>query len=142
MPTVHYVDMCCNREIVEWDAPNAETSKGEKRLLIMEKIQLARGRKMKVKVLKSTDNELKIEVDGEGHSLLNLLQKTLLEDDSIEMAGYHVPHPLFDRGILYVHTKGKQDPEAVVSEATKKVLGLSKDFQKSFKKASKGYKPK
>lgn len=97
---------------------------------------------MKVKVLKSTDNELKIEVEGEGHSLLNLLQKTLLEDEGIEMAGYRVPHPLFDRGVLYVQTKGKQNPEDIISEATKKVLGISKDFQKSFKKASKAYKPK
>ena len=96
---------------------------------------------MKVKVLKRTNNELKIEVEGEGHSLLNLVQKTLLEDASIEMAGYHVPHPLFDRGVLYVHTKGKTNPEDVISEATKKVLGLSKDFQKSLKKASKAYKP-
>ena len=97
---------------------------------------------MKVNILKTTDNELKIEVEGEGHSLLNLLQKTLLEDDSIEMAGYHVPHPLFDRGILYVHTKEKQNPEDVINEAAKKVLDLSKDFQKSFKKASKAYKQK
>ena len=74
---------------------------------------------MKVKVLKNTANELKIEVEGEGHSLLNLLQKTLLEDDSIEMAGYHVPHPLFDRGILYVHTKEQQNPRDVVKEAAK-----------------------
>jgi DNA-directed RNA polymerase subunit L len=97
---------------------------------------------MKVNVLKSKDNELKIEVEGEGHSLLNLLQKTLLEDEGIEMAGYHVPHPLFDRGVLYVHTKGKQNPEDVIIEASKKVLGLGKDFQKAFKKASKSYKPK
>ncbi len=97
---------------------------------------------MKVKVLKSSDNELKIEVEGAGHSLLNVLQKTLLEDDTIEVAGYHVPHPLFDSGILYVHTKEKQNPEDVIKEATKKVLDLSKDFQKSFKKASKAYKQK
>jgi DNA-directed RNA polymerase subunit L len=97
---------------------------------------------MKVKVLKQTDNELKIEVEGAGHSLLNLLQKTLLEDDNIEMAGYHVPHPLFDRGILYVHTKEKQKPETVVREAAKKVHGLNKEFKKSFKKASKAYKTK
>jgi len=97
---------------------------------------------MKVKVLKRKDNELKIEVEGESHSLLNLLQKTLLEDERIEMAGYHVPHPLFDRGILYVHTKEQQNPEDVIYEATKKVLGLSKEFQKSFKKASKTYKKK
>ena len=97
---------------------------------------------MKVNVLKSSDNEIKLEVEGAGHSLLNVLQKTLLEDDNIEVAGYHVPHPLTDSGILYVHTKEKQKPEAVILEATKKVLDLSKDFQKAFKKASKDYKQK
>lgn len=96
---------------------------------------------MKVNVLKRTDNELKIEVEGEGHSLLNLLQKTLLEDEGIEMAGYHVPHPLFDRGILYLQTKEKQDPKSVVNDSAKKIRVLSKDFHKAFKKASKAYKP-
>lgn len=95
---------------------------------------------MKIKVLKRTDNELKFEIEGEGHSLLNLLQKALLEDDNIAMAGYDVPHPLFDRGILYVQTKDKQNPEDVVKEAVKKVKTLNKDFDKSFKKASKAYK--
>ena len=97
---------------------------------------------MKVKVLKSSDNELKIEVEGAGHSLLNVLQKTLLEDDTIEMAGYHVPHPLVDSGLLYIRTKEKQNPEAVIKEATKTVHDLSKNFSKSFKKASKAYKQK
>ena len=97
---------------------------------------------MKIKVLKKTANELKIEVEGEGHSLLNLLQKSLLEDENIEMAGYDVPHPLIDRAILYVQTKEQQNPEDLIKDAAKKVLGLSKDFQKSFKKASKAYKPK
>ena len=97
---------------------------------------------MKVKILKRTDNELKIEVEGEGHSLLNLLQKTLLEDDTIEMAGYDVPHPLVDSGILYIRTKERQNPEDVINEATKKVHGLGQKFQKSFQKASKDYKQK
>jgi len=97
---------------------------------------------LKVNVLRSSDNEIKLEVEGAGHSLLNVLQKTLLEDDKIEVAGYHVPHPLVDSGILYVHTKEKQKPESVILEATKKVLDLSKDFQKAFKKASKEYKQK
>ena len=95
---------------------------------------------MKIKVLKRTDNELKLEIEGEGHSLLNLLQKALLEDNNIAMAGYDVPHPLFDRGILYIQTNDKQNPEDVVKEAVKKVQALSKDFDKSFKKASQAYK--
>ena len=97
---------------------------------------------MKIKILKETDDELKLEVEGEGHSLLNLLQKTILEDNNIEMAGYDVPHPLIDRAILYVHTKGKKSPETVLNEAAKKVSSLSKEFQKSFKKASKAYSSK
>ncbi len=97
---------------------------------------------MKIKVLRETSNELKLEIEGEGHSLLNLLQKTILEDDNIEMAGYDVPHPLINRAILYVHTKGKKSPKTVINEATKKVLSRSKDFQKSFKKALKLHSPK
>jgi DNA-directed RNA polymerase subunit L len=95
---------------------------------------------MKVKIVKRTDKELKIEVEGAGHSMLNLLQKTLLEDDTIEMAGYKLPHPLLDRGILYVRTKEQQNPEAAINEATKRVQGLGNEFQKSFKKALKDYK--
>jgi DNA-directed RNA polymerase subunit L len=106
----------------------------------MEKISVVREKEMKIKVLKQTDNELKLEIEGEGHSLLNLLQKALLEDDNIAMAGYDVPHPLFDRGILYVQTKDKQNPADVVKEAVKKVQALNKDFDKSFNKASKAYK--
>jgi len=97
---------------------------------------------LKINVLKSSNNEIKLEVEGAGHSLLNVLQKTLLEDENIEVAGYHVPHPLIDSGVLYVHTNEKQKPEDVIIEATKKVLDLSKDFQKSFKKASKDFKQK
>ena len=65
-----------------------------------------------------------------------------MEGEGVEMAGYHVPHPLFDRGILYVNTKEKLTPESVIEDAAKKVLDLSKDFEKSFKKASKSYKEK
>jgi DNA-directed RNA polymerase subunit L len=104
----------------------------------MEKHNL-RGIEMKIEAEKKA-NELRIQIEGEGHSLLNLLQKTLLEDDTVEMAGYDVPHPLIDRAILYVRTKKEQNPETVVKAAAKKVQGLSKEFKKSFKRALKGYK--
>ena len=97
---------------------------------------------MKVNIINKTDSELKIEVEGAGHSLLNVLQKTLLEDDRIEMAGYHVPHPLIDNGVLYVSTRNQEKSFDAINEATKKVLELSKDFQKSFKKALKDWKKK
>ena len=97
---------------------------------------------MRVKFLKRTPNELKIRLEGEGHTLCNLLQKTLLEDDTIEMAGYDVPHPLVDSAIVYVHTKGRRRPETAVKEATEKILTRNKDFRKSFKKALRDWRRK
>ncbi len=94
---------------------------------------------MKIRGLKRTSNELKIEIEGAGHTLCNVLQKTLLEDETVEMAGYNVPHPLIDSAIMYVHTKGNRKPEAAVKEATKKILSRNKEFRKSFMKALKDW---
>ena len=97
---------------------------------------------MKIKVVKRTSNELKIEVEGEGHTFCNVLQKALLEDDTIEIAGYDIPHPLVPNPVIYVHTKGKRKPEAALREAAKKIRSQSKEFGKSFKKALKEWQRK
>ncbi|MGQ9460025.1 MAG: DNA-directed RNA polymerase subunit L [Candidatus Bathyarchaeaceae archaeon] len=97
---------------------------------------------MKVKVLEKTSNELKIQVEGEGHTFSNVLQKVLLEDDTVEMAGYHIQHPLIGNPMIYVRTKGKQKPEATLREATKKIRGQCKEFKRSFEKALKEWQEK
>ncbi len=90
---------------------------------------------MQVKVLKKTGNELRIEIEGEGHTLCNLLEKVLLEDESIEIAGYNVPHPLTSRSIVYIRTKGRRNPETALRDAAKKILQTEKDFRANFQKA-------
>jgi DNA-directed RNA polymerase subunit L len=61
---------------------------------------------LKVNILKKTDKEIKIEIEGAGHGLCNLLQKKLLEEKSVDMAGYDIPHPLASNPVIYVRTKG------------------------------------
>lgn len=95
------------------------------------------GGKMKVNVLNKTENELKIELEGAGHTLCNLLQKKLLEDENVDLAGYDVPHPLASNPILYVRTKGDAKPEEALHRAMEKILELSKEFSKELKKALK-----
>ncbi|KPV61477.1 MAG: DNA-directed RNA polymerase subunit L [Candidatus Bathyarchaeota archaeon BA1] len=95
---------------------------------------------MKIKVLEKTPNELKIEIEGEGHTLCNLLQKALLEDDTIEVAGYGMPHPLISNPIVYVRTKGRRNPETALGEAAEKMLGRSKEFRVNLKKAIEKWK--
>lgn len=97
---------------------------------------------MEIKVLKKTSNELKIEIEGEGHTFCNVLQKALLEDDTIEMAGYNIEHPLTSNPTVYVRTKEKRKPETALIDAAKKVQKQNKEFKKSFERALKEWQQK
>ena len=92
---------------------------------------------MEIKILKKTANELKLEVEGAGHGLCNLLQKRLLENENVDLAGYDVPHPLSSHVIIYVRTKGKVKPEEALREAIKKISEMNKGFRRELKKAFK-----
>ncbi|MEM2631577.1 MAG: DNA-directed RNA polymerase subunit L [Candidatus Bathyarchaeia archaeon] len=92
---------------------------------------------MKVKILKKSENELKIEVEGIGHTLCNLLQKKLLEDESVELAGYDIPHPLASNPIIYVRTKGKETAEEALLKAIERLREMNKEFGKELQKALK-----
>ncbi len=92
---------------------------------------------MKIKVLKRTDNELKIELEGSGHGVCNLLQKRLLEDKNVDQAGYDVPHPLASSPVIYVRMKGTAKPEDALLEAADAACGTNAAFGKALKAALK-----
>jgi DNA-directed RNA polymerase subunit L len=92
---------------------------------------------VKVKVLKKTPHELKIEIEGSGHGLCNLLQKRLLEDKSVDFAGYDVPHPLASSPIIYIRMKGANKPEAALIEATRKIREANDAFGKELERVLK-----
>ncbi|MBT0160282.1 DNA-directed RNA polymerase subunit L [Candidatus Bathyarchaeota archaeon A05DMB-2] len=92
---------------------------------------------MKVKVLKKTGNELKIEIEGSGHGLCNLLQKNLLEDKNVDMAGYDVPHPLASNPVIYVRMKGNAKPEEALRKAAEKAREANDAFSKELDRALK-----
>lgn len=92
---------------------------------------------MKVKVLKKTSTELKLEIEGVGHALCNLLQNRLLEDENVDFAGYDVPHPLSSHPIVYVRTKGNRKPEEALRKTVKRAREINKEFSKKLKKALK-----
>lgn len=92
---------------------------------------------MKVKVLKKEANELKIEIEGAGHGLCNLLQKKLLEDEKVDLAGYDIPHPLASSPVIYVRMRGKAKPAAALIKAAENAREMNKAFSKELKKALK-----
>lgn len=97
---------------------------------------------MNVKVLEKGPNELRIEIEGEGHSFCNVFQRVLLEDETVEMASYDIHHPLISNPIIYIKTKGKRHPETALREAAEKIRTRSREFRTSFEKALKEWQQK
>jgi len=93
---------------------------------------------MKLRILKTGNGLLEMAVGGEGHTLLNLLQSSLLENKDVKMAGYSKPHPLMDRSILYVQMTGEKPPEKALltaaENAKKKVNEFLADFESQVSK--------
>jgi DNA-directed RNA polymerase subunit L len=92
---------------------------------------------MKVNIIKRTSNELKIEVEGAGHTVCNLLQKKALEEKKVDMAGYDIPHPLTPNAVIYVRTKGPVKPEQVLRTALENARQMNKEFGKDLTRAIK-----
>jgi len=89
---------------------------------------------VKVKVLKKSEKELKIEIEGSSHGLCNLLQKRLLEDKNVDFAGYDLPHPLASSPIIYIRTKGEDKPEEALIRAVEKVREANDAFSKELER--------
>lgn len=84
---------------------------------------------MKIEILKETENELKIRVNGEGHTFCNALQEALLQDGAVEYAGYSLPHPLISQPVIYVRVK-KGSPRRALINAAERIGAKVDEFRK------------
>jgi len=87
---------------------------------------------LNVKVLKRSKGLLKVEMEGEGHTFGHLLQEALLEDKSVDWAGYDLPHPLFTKPTVTVRMKGEAAPEKALERAAKKIRQDTEEFIEKF----------
>jgi len=89
---------------------------------------------MKLKIVKRENGRLEMAVGGEGHTLLNLLQSSLLRNEDVMMAGYSKPHPLMNRSTLYVNMKGGKPPEDALLAAVEDAKSRVSEFLDEFKR--------
>jgi len=94
---------------------------------------------MEVKILKVSKNELELEIKGETYTLLNLLQKTLLEDKRVEAAGGTIPHRLLETASFHLKVKGGKPVFNILFEALDKIKTETAEFREAFEKAVKDY---
>lgn len=94
---------------------------------------------MRIEILNKTKKELKIKIDGENHTFCNIVQKALLRDKRVDLAGYDIPHPLIASPIIYLRTKASK-PEIVLLNAVEKVQKDTETFRVAFDKALEEWK--
>lgn len=83
---------------------------------------------MNVKIIEKTDNEIRMEIGGESHTLLNTLKSTLLEDPRVELVTYDIKHPNISEPNLYVRTNDL-DPITAIKEASQRLVEVYEEFK-------------
>ncbi len=73
---------------------------------------------MKVTVITNEKNHLEFYMDGERHTLPNLLKEKISTDSAVEFCAYKLDHPLDLRSRLVIKTSGKS-PKKVLEESIK-----------------------
>ena len=89
---------------------------------------------MKVNVLEEKKDSLVVEIEGERHTIPNLLRETLWEDDSVALAAYEKKHPSLGSPKVIVSAK---DPRKALVSAIKRSEAQTKEFLDEFEKAVK-----
>ena len=89
---------------------------------------------MKVKKIKSTSNQLELEVIGEDETLLNPIVQVLMRNKDVAYASIIVDHPTSNKRILYIRmNKGsKLNPFDALKNAVEEVRGELKELREQF----------
>ena len=90
---------------------------------------------MKINITKREKGYIELDFSGEGHTLLNLLQSSLIEEKNVEMAGYSKPHPLMDRSRLFIKLKRGDDVLGIIKKAAAGADGKLDEFLGKFEKS-------
>jgi len=72
---------------------------------------------VEIKVLKSGENYIELQVLGEEHTLGNLIKGYLLQVQGVKFASYSKPHPLVDNIIIKIMTDGSISPKDALLKA-------------------------
>lgn len=89
---------------------------------------------MKINVLEDKKDSLVVEIEGERHTIPNLVRESLWEDDSVTLAAYEKKHPSLGSPKIIVNAK---DPRKALVSAIKRSEAQTKEFLEEFEKAVK-----
>ncbi|TRM75518.1 DNA-directed RNA polymerase subunit L [Sulfolobus sp. D5] len=88
---------------------------------------------MEIKILKSDNNYLELEIEGEDHTLGNLLAGTLRKIRGVTFSSYYQPHPLLDKIVVKVLTDGSITPKDAILEGIQMIKNISSQYLNEIK---------
>ena len=84
---------------------------------------------MDLEIIINKENELEINLKGEGHTLMSIIRKELFNDPFVIHAGYMVKHPLIKETRFYIKTKKESTPLEALKGALKRLEGRIDEFE-------------
>lgn len=91
---------------------------------------------MNLKIINKTKDEIVINFEGEGHTILNLLRTELLADERVHIATYDTKFPIMDNPVFRLRTNDA-DPVLVLREAVARIINQCDEFSSLFAQAVK-----
>lgn len=89
---------------------------------------------MKINILEEKKDALVVEIEGERHTIPNLIRESLWEDNSVVLAAYEKKHPMLGSPKVIINAK---DPRKALISAIKRSEAQTKEFIDEFEKAMK-----
>lgn len=77
---------------------------------------------------------MELQIDGEDHTIGNLLSSLLRTIDGVVYASYYQPHPLIQSIVIKVMTDGKIKPTEAIKKAIEKAEEYTNRFLEEIKR--------
>ena len=84
---------------------------------------------MEIKAIEDKKNRFVFEIDGMGHTYINILKNQLWNDNHVKVATYNIKHPQVGKPKFILETDG-ENPKAALSSAVGRLKKLSEKFMK------------
>jgi len=84
---------------------------------------------MEIKVLEEKKSKLIFEVEGMGHTFLNILKNELWNDNHVKVATFNIRHPIISKPKFILETDGGSPKSALIG-----AVGRLKKYSDKFKK--------
>ncbi len=85
---------------------------------------------MEFNVLEDKKNRLVFEIDGIGHTYINILKNELWNDEHVKVATYIIKHPQVSKPKFILETDRDRSPKAALNGAVGRLKKLSEKFKK------------